>query len=98
MDRSLSERMWVVRLIETYGRLLTAHQQRILRLYYLDDLSLGEIAESLHMTRQAVIEGMRRPLREQSRVEATVGLVQVRDWGHRWRSPHSMSPWCLVST
>jgi len=56
MDRSLSERMWVVRLIEAYGRLLTAHQQRILRLYYLDDLSLGEIAERLHVTRQAAAD------------------------------------------
>src|SRR5881296_1203848 len=53
MDRTLSERMWMVRLIEAYGRLLTAHQQRVLRLYYLDDLSLGEIAARLHVTRQA---------------------------------------------
>src|SRR2546422_7740109 len=83
MDRSLSERMWVVRLIEAYSRLLTAHQQRILRLYYLDDLSLGEIAERLHVTRQAVFDGLRRSLRELRRVEASVGLVQVRDGGAR---------------
>src|SRR3989449_8674097 len=83
MDRSLSERMWVVRLIEAYGRLLTAHQQRILRLYYLDDLSLGEIAERLHVTRQAVFDGLRRSLRELRRVEASVKLVQVRDGGAR---------------
>src|SRR3989442_11978978 len=83
MDRSLSERMWVVRLIEAYGRLLTAPQQRILRLYYLDDLSLGEIAERLHVTRQAVFDGLRRSLRELRRVEASVKLVQVRDGGAR---------------
>src|SRR3989442_12357279 len=83
MERTLSERMWVVRLIEAYGRLLTAHQQRILRLYYLDDLSLGEIAERLHVTRQAVFDGLRRSLRELRRVEASVGLVQVRDGGAR---------------
>src|SRR3989442_10417061 len=83
MDRSLSERMWVVRLIEAYGRLLTAHQQRMLRLYYLDDLSLGEIAERLHVTRQAVFDGLRRSLRELRRVEASVKLVQVRDGGAR---------------
>src|SRR2546422_3388661 len=83
MDRTLSERMWVVRLIEAYGRLLTPHQQRILRLYYLDDLSLGEIAERLHVTRQAVFDGLRRSLRELRRVEASVGLVQVRDGGAR---------------
>jgi predicted DNA-binding protein YlxM (UPF0122 family) len=83
MDRTLSERLWVVRLIEAYGRLLTAHQQRILRLYYLDDLSLGEVAERLHVTRQAVFDGLRRSLRELRRVEARLGLVQVRDGGAR---------------
>src|SRR2546427_10711436 len=83
MDRSLSDRMWVVRRIEAYGRLLTAHQQRILRLYYLDDRSLGEIAESLNGTRQAVFDGLRRSLGELRRVEASVGLVQVRDGGAR---------------
>ena len=85
MDRTLSERMWVVRLIEAYGRLLTAHQQRVLRLYYLDDLSLGEIAERLHVTRQAVFDGLRRSLRELRRVEASLRLLQARDGGARRR-------------
>jgi len=77
--------MWVVRLIEAYGRLLTAHQQRVLRLYYLDDLSLGEIAERLHVTRQAVFDGLRRSLRELRRVEASLRLLQARDGGARRR-------------
>src|SRR5437899_12905886 len=85
MDRTLSERMWVVRLIEAYGRLLTAHQQRVLRLYYLDDLSLGEIAERLYVTRQAVFDGLRRSLRELRRVEASLRLLQARDGGARRR-------------
>src|SRR5439155_1554770 len=75
MDRTLSERMWMVRLIEAYGRLLTAHQQRVLRLYYLDDLSLGEIAERLHVTRQAVFDGLRRSGRELRRVDAGTRLL-----------------------
>src|SRR5256885_12433610 len=95
MDRSLSERMSVVRLIEAYGRLLTAHQQRILRLYYLDDLSLGEIAERLHVTRQAVFDGLRRSLRELRRVEASVGLVQVRDGGARRQQTITAPPGAL---
>jgi len=85
MDRTLSERMWMVRLIEAYGRLLTAHQQRVLRLYYLDDLSLGEIAERLHVTRQAVFDGLRRSGRELRRVEASLRLLQARDGGARRR-------------
>ena len=85
MDRTLSERMWMVRLIEVYGRLLTAHQQRVLRLYYLDDLSLGEIAERLHVTRQAVFDGLRRSGRELRRVEASLRLLQAPDGGARRR-------------
>src|SRR5256885_14332658 len=95
MDRTLSERMWMVRLIEVYGRLLTAHQQRVLRLYYLDDLSLGEIAERLHVTRQAVFDGLRRSLRELRRVEASVKLGQVRDGGARRQQTIAARPGAL---
>lgn len=80
-DRALSERLWVTRLIDAYGRLLTAHQLRVLRLYYHDDLSLGEIAQRLRVTRQAVFDGLRRSVRELRRVEASVRLVQAHDGG-----------------
>ncbi len=83
MDRILSERLWVVRLMDVYSRLLTAHQQRLLRLYYLDDLSLGEIAQRLHVTRQAVFDGVHRSVRELHRVEASVGLLHVRNRSDR---------------
>ena len=39
---------------ELYGALLTARQSQAVRAYYDDDLSLGEIAENLQVTRQAV--------------------------------------------
>ncbi|MDR7402643.1 MAG: sigma factor-like helix-turn-helix DNA-binding protein [Armatimonadota bacterium] len=79
MERALAERVWVARLLDTYGELLTDHQQTLLRLYYLDDLSLGEIAERLRVTRQAVFDGLRRSVRELERFEASVGLVAVAD-------------------
>ncbi len=78
MDQILSERHRVVHLVDAYGRLLTAHQQQLLRLYYLDDLSLGEIGARLRVTRQAVYDGLRRSLRELERIERSLGLVQVR--------------------
>lgn len=77
MDQVLSERHRAVHLVEAYGRLLTAHQQRVLRLYYLDDLSLGEISTRLRVTRQAVHDGLRRSLRELERIDVSLGLVQV---------------------
>lgn len=47
-------------LYDFYGQLLTEKQQRVFELYYNDDLSLGEIAENLNITRQAVYDNLRR--------------------------------------
>ncbi len=78
MDRTLTARLRATHLMDAYGRLLTAHQQRLLHLYYLDDLSLGEIAERFRVTRQAVYDGLRRSVREMERIDVSLGLVQVR--------------------
>lgn len=39
---------------QIYGKLLTENQRTVAAYYYDDDLSLGEIAENLGVTRQAV--------------------------------------------
>ena len=41
-------------LCEIYGKLLTDKQYEIINDYYNNDLSLTEIAENNHITRQAV--------------------------------------------
>ncbi len=86
MERVLAERVWVARLLDTYGGLLTDRQQTLLRMYYLEDLSLGEIAERLRVTRQAVFDSLRRSVRELERIEASVGLVAVVDRTSRRRA------------
>lgn len=50
---------WVV-LYETYGGLLTQTQKQALHLSLIEDLSLGEIAEILATTRQAVNDAIRK--------------------------------------
>ena len=47
-------------LFDFYQALLTDKQRSYMELYYLDDNSLGEIAESYEISRQAVYDNIRR--------------------------------------
>lgn len=47
-------------LFDYYGKLLTDKQRKIIELYYYQDLSLGEIAENLDISRQAVYDHLNR--------------------------------------
>lgn len=47
-------------LFDFYQSLLTDKQRTYMNLYYLEDLSLGEIAEEYDISRQAVYDNVRR--------------------------------------
>lgn len=47
-------------LFDYYGKLLTDKQKKIIELYYFQDLSLGEIAENLDISRQGVFDHLHR--------------------------------------
>ena len=47
-------------LFDYYGKLLTDKQQKIIELYYYQDLSLGEIAENLEISRQGVYDHLNK--------------------------------------
>jgi hypothetical protein len=56
----LEKTMRMSDLYDFYGGLLTAKQQNYMSLYYLDDYSLGEIAEQFSVSRQAVYDTLKR--------------------------------------
>lgn len=43
-----------------YGALLTERQNELIRLHYDEDISLGELAELFSVSRQAVLDGIKR--------------------------------------
>ena len=47
-------------LYDFYQSLLTPKQRSYMELYYLEDFSLGEIAEENHVSRQAVYDNIKR--------------------------------------
>lgn len=47
-------------LFDFYQSLLTDKQRTYMKLYYLEDLSLGEIADEYNISRQAVYDNVRR--------------------------------------
>lgn len=63
-------------LVDFYGQLLTEKQRQAMELYYGDDLSLGEIAESLDISRQAVHDLVKRSGKILEEYEANLGLVR----------------------
>lgn len=62
-------------LLSFYGKMLTERQREWLRLYYEDDLSLSEIAETSGVTRQAAHDAIRRGERQLEALEARLGLA-----------------------
>jgi len=69
-------------LADFYGPLLTEKQRNVWDLHYQQDLSLGEIAELEHISRQAIHDLIKRTERILAEYEDKLGLVQ-RFWADR---------------
>ena len=62
-------------LLDFYGDILTEKQQEILDLYYNEDLSLAEIAESNGLTRQGVRHVIKKAEDTLTDLESKLGLA-----------------------
>ena len=62
-------------LLDFYGDVLPERRRDIMDMYYNDDLSLSEIAESLGITRQAVRETIKKTETELFFYEEKLGLL-----------------------
>ncbi len=63
-------------LFDFYGKLLSQKQFDIVELYYMDDLSLAEIAEELEISRQAVFDTLKRAEDKLNNYEDKLKLVE----------------------
>ena len=57
---AMLNRFQLNQIFDIYEHLLTNSQREVFRLYYHNDISLGEIAEALSITRQAVHDLIKR--------------------------------------
>ena len=74
-----------------YGGLLTRKQQDALRLHYEEDLSLGEIAEELEVSRQNVHELISRSAQKLRKYEQALGGVsRARETAQALRKAQEM--------
>jgi predicted DNA-binding protein YlxM (UPF0122 family) len=63
-------------LLDFYQSLLTPKQLSYMELYYLDDYSLGEIAEEYDISRQAVYDNIKRTEQMLEEYEEKLGLFK----------------------
>lgn len=75
----LEKLLRVNRLLELYSGLLTERHARMTEFYYVDNLSLGEIAEIEAISRQAVHDGIERSVELMEQADAAMNLVYKTD-------------------
>ena len=70
------ESLELILLFDYYGDLLTERQKMCFDLHYNQDLSLGEIAEIMGVSRQAVCDNLTRTEALLRRMEENIGCVK----------------------
>ena len=67
----------ICRLNDVYGKLLTVNQTEMIRQFYDDDLSLGEISENEGITRQAAHDAINKGVSALKNYESALKLGAI---------------------
>ena len=70
------KKLFISQLYDYYGELLTEKQQYAVEMYYNDDLSLSEIAESIGITRQGVRDQLKHAEEFLTSCEEKLGFAE----------------------
>ncbi len=68
--------LFLTMLYDFYGELLTDKQKEIFELYYLNDLSLYEISSEYNISRQAVLDSIKRTEKSLLHYEEKLSLIE----------------------
>ncbi len=71
----VEENILLSSLYDAYGPLLSAGQRRVIESYLIDDLTISEIAENLHISRQAVLDGINKAEKKLYSLEKKLNFV-----------------------
>ena len=67
------------KLFDIYEDLLTEKQNRIFKLYYLDDLSLSEIANEVNVSRNTILDTLNKTEEKLLKFESKINLSKLKD-------------------
>lgn len=79
-------------LLDTYGKLLTTHQQSLMSDYYRFNLSLKEIADQQGISRAAVNDTLQKAKASLYHFESTLKLKALKDHLQQIMEDESISP------
>lgn len=71
----MNEILFTTMLYDFYGELITKKQKEIFELYYLNDFSLNEIATEFNISRQAVLDSIKRTKNSLIQYEEKLSLI-----------------------
>ena len=79
----MDENVYIAELLDCYRGLLTEKQADIMSLHFEEDLSLAEITDHYDITRQAVLDNIKRAVRQLESYESKLGLVRINSERNR---------------